>query len=190
MVSKSSSNRSTVNNAYDQRTFIDDRDVTNYKIDNRAYYDIDNSVRNEYDIDNSVRNEYDIDNRVYNDIDQSQDNRIIDSYNTTLGDGAVYAAQGDVSIVNNTTDHGAIEAALEFADDAGERSIEAQQSTIAAALEFAEGVQENATALGKEALQEAFKSTVGGLEEQQQKWMAGVSAVAVAAVAFTAFVRK
>lgn len=232
MASSSRTTRTTTNNAYDQRTFIDDRDTTNirndYDIDNRQYLEVDNSVRNNYEIDNSVRQDIRNDNRQYYDVDNSQridarqdnrqDNRISGSYNTTnnidqsdrsvtenydysdhsvdqstnveLSDSAIYAAAGDVTINTTYTDHGAVEASLDLVAASDARAEETQRTIFNAALQFAGDVQEKSTALSKDALEAAFKSTVGGIQDSQQKMLATVSGIAVLAVAVTAFARR
>jgi len=123
----SSSNRSsstTTNNAFDNRTFIDDRDFTRIETNDNREYDIDNSIHTDIrnDIDNSVHTDIrnDIDQSVRNDID----NRVIDSHNTTneidnsieLGEQAIFS-HGDVTVNHTETDLGAIEAAFDFTEE-------------------------------------------------------------------------
>lgn len=174
MGGKSRSVSNTTQQAFDQRSYTTINNNQRYDIDNSVRYDIrndiDNSVRNEYQIDNSVRNDYDIDNST----------TIEDSYNTTVEAGGIYVETGG-NVTVQETDHDAIASALGFAEEAQDR-----------AFDFAEDFAAKNTALSKTALEEAFKSTVGGLEEQQQttnKLLVGASALALLASGVAVFAR-
>lgn len=160
MGGSSRSSTQTTNVAHDNRTFITDQSFT------RIGDNITNDIRN--DIDNSVSDSFNTTNEIDNSVRDSHNTSIHDAYNTTVESGAIYATDGASVTVNETnTDHGAIEAALGFAERSHKQSVELSQG----------------------ALQDAFKSTVGGLQDQQNKWLATVSGLAVAAVAVTAFAR-
>jgi hypothetical protein len=181
MGGKSESNQSSVQSAYDQRSFttIDDRDFT--RIDNTVNNDNrqDNRIKDAFNTvnnftrqdDNSVRDAFNTTNTTKIDARDQSDRRISDAFNTStdnsrkLEEGAIYAGEGgSVSVTNQVSDNGAIAAAFNFAKDF---------STLTA---------NKAQALEQAAIGEAFKSTVGGLENQQAKWMAAISMVAVVAV--------
>lgn len=175
--SRSTSN--VTNQAFDNRTFIDDRDF--YRVGDNISGSYNTEIFNEIDNSTEIFNEIDASTEIFNEVDNS----------ISLDEGAIFA-QGNVTV--ERTDAEVLGVALDGVNELTRANIEAQASfiddalkladeTVERSLTFAAQQGEDALAAASGALSEAFDNTAAGLAETLQFTSIGtiVAAGAIAA---------